>query len=351
MRDMRLWRLLLALRLAVQAAGRLQGKERGQVAGTVTNEQGQPVATAGVVVQGTRLAVVTGLDGKYVIPEVPAGTRTVVARLIGFGVATEVVTVTPGQSVVADFRLAAKAIELQGPVVIGYGTQERRTVTGVVSTVQAAQIAELPTSNAIKAIQGRVPGVDIVSAGNKPGDSVSIVIRGNRSITANNNALIVVDGVPIAGGIGDFNAEDIVSISILKDAAATAIYGSRGANGVVLITTKGTGTGGVKTQFTADAYVIGQRPYGLPTMMNPQQYLAMLQAAARYAGSPDDPSSVLSAQQQAAYAAGQGTDWQKRVERTGPQRKAYNGMKGNSQNTRFHLSRNYFHHTGTAVGF
>ena len=352
MRDKRLWRLLLPLMLAVPAAGRLQAQETGQVAGTVTNEQGQPVATASVVVQGTRLAVATGLDGKYVIPEVPAGTRTVVARLIGFGVATQVVTVTAGQSVVADFRLSVKAIELQGPVVVGYGTQERRTVTGAVSTVQAAQIAELPTSNALKAIQGRVPGVDIVNAGNKPGDSVSIVIRGNRSITANNNALIVVDGVPSAGGIGDFNASDIVSISILKDAAATAIYGSRGANGVVLITTKGAGTGGVKTQFTADAYVIGQRPYGLPTMMNPQQYLAMLQAAARYAGVPDDPNSVLPyAEQKAAYAAGQATDWQKLIERTGQQRNAYIGMNGISENTRFNLSGNYFDQTGTAVGF
>src|SRR3989440_8920553 len=253
MRAMRCWRFVLALLLAVPGAGRLQARGRGQVAATVTKEQGQPVATASVVVQGTRLGVVTGPDGKYVIPEVPAGTRTVVARLIGFGVATQVVTVTAGQSVVADFRLTAKAIELQGPVVVGYGTQERRTVTGAVSTVQAAQIAELPTSNALKAIQGRVPGVDIVNAGNKPGDSVSIVIRGNRSITANNNALIVVDGVPSAGGIGDFNANDIVSIDILKDAAATAIYGSRGANGVVLITTKGAGTRGGEKQVTGAA--------------------------------------------------------------------------------------------------
>src|SRR5207302_1844995 len=271
MRDMRLWRLLLGLMLAVPGAGRLQAQETGQVAGTVTNEQGQPVATASVVVQRTRLGVVTGPDGKYVIPEVPAGTRTVVARLIGFGVATQVVTVTAGQSVVADFRLTAKAIELQGPVVVGYGTQERRTVTGAVSTVKAA--------------------------------------------------------------------------------AATAICGSRGAKGVVLITTKGADTGGVKTQFTADAYVTGQRPYGLPTMMNPQQYLAMLQAAARYAGVSDDPASVLSAQQQAAYAAGQATDWQKLIERTGQQRSVHIGMNGISENTRFNLSGNYFDQTGTAVGF
>src|SRR5256714_9727794 len=140
-------------------------------------------------------------------------------------------------------------------------------------------------------------------------------------------------------------------MDILRGGAATAIYGSRGANGVVLITTKGAGTGGVKTQFPADAYVIGQRPYGLPTMMNPQQYLEMLQAAARYAGSPDDPSTVLSAQQLAAYTAGQATDWQKLIERTGQQRSVHIGMNGISENTRFNLSGNYFDQTGTAVGF
>src|SRR2546423_2009783 len=140
-------------------------------------------------------------------------------------------------------------------------------------------------------------------------------------------------------------------MDILRGGAATAIYGSRGANGVVLITTKGAGTGGVKTQFPADAYVIGQRPYGLPTMMDPQQYLAMLQAAARYAGSHDDPSTVLSAQQLAACAAGQATDWQRLIERTGQQRNVSIGMSGISENTRFNLSGNYFDQTGTAVGF
>src|SRR5256714_11338010 len=140
-------------------------------------------------------------------------------------------------------------------------------------------------------------------------------------------------------------------MDILRGGAATAIYGSRGANGVVLITTKGAGTGGVKTQFTADAYVIGQRPYGLPTMMNPQQYLAMLQAAARYAGSPDDPSSVLSAQQQAAYAAGQATDWPKLIERPRQQRNAYIGVNGISQDHRLHPSRDYIGQTRTALRF
>lgn len=348
---MRSWTFLLVLGLAVASAGRLQAQGTGRVAGTVRNEQGQPVASANVMIQGTRIGVVTGADGRYVIAGVPEGAHTVVASLLGYGDATQAVTVAAGQTVVADFRLTVKAVQLEGVVAVGYGTQQRRTVTGAVSTVRSSQIAEIPTSNAIKAIQGRVPGVDIVSSGNKPGDGISIRIRGVRSITANNDPLYVVDGVPVAGGIGDFNPDDIVSIDILKDAAATAIYGSRGANGVVLITTKGAGTGGVQTQFTANAYVSGQRPYSLPTMMNPQQYLEMLQAAARYAGVSDDPSSLLNAQQQAAYAAGQATDWQKLIQRTGVQRNFQLGMNGISGNTRFNLSGNYFDQTGTAVGF
>ncbi len=343
--------LKLLLVLGLFWAGGAQAQSTGRVVGTVTNDQGQPVASASVVVQGTRIGVVTAPNGSYLIPGVPVGAHTMVATLIGYGDATQAVTVTAGQSVVANFRLTVKAVQLEGVVAVGYGTQSRRTVTGAVSTVRAAQIAEIPTSNAIKAIQDRIPGVDIVNSGNKPGDAVSIRIRGVRSITANNDPLYVVDGVPIAGNIADFNPDDIVSIDVLKDAAATAVYGSRGANGVLLVTTKGAGTGGVQTQFTADASYSGQRPSGLPTMMNMQQYLDMLTAAANYAGVPATPRALLNDQQFAAYNAGQQTDWQKLIQRTGVQKQFQIGMNGISGATRFNLSGNYFDQTGTAVGF
>lgn len=347
---MRSWTVLLALGL-LAAAGGAQAQGTGRVAGTVLNDQGQPVASASVIVQGTRIGVVTGVDGKYLIPGVPAGARTIVASLLGYGDATQAVTVTAGQTVAANFRLTVKAVELSGVVAVGYGTQQRRTVTGAVSTVKAAQMAEVPTSNAIKAIQNRVPGVDITNSGNKPGDGMSIRIRGVRSITANNDPLFVVDGVPIAGGIGDFNPDDIVSIDILKDAAATAIYGSRGANGVVLITTKGASGAGVQTQFTANVSTATQSAYGLPVMMNNQQYVDMLEAGAAYQGlAPGAGLRTLSNVAQAAYAANQHTDWQSLIERTGVQQNFQLGMNGISGNTRFNLSGNYFRQTGTAVG-
>jgi TonB-linked SusC/RagA family outer membrane protein len=348
---MRATKLLLVLAMGLALTSRLEAQATARVSGTVVNDRGQPIASANVVVQGTRIGTLSGPDGRYVLVGVPAGTHTVAASLIGFGDATQTVTVSAGETATVNFQLTIKAVALQGVVAVGYGTQQRRTVTGAVSTVKAQQIAEMPTSNPIKAIQGRVPGVDIVNNGNKPGDPIRILIRGVRSITANIEPLYVVDGVPILGGIGDFDPNDIVSIDILKDAAATAVYGSRGANGVVLITTKGSAAGGVRTQFSANVNVANQDPYGLPDMMNMAQYVQMLQDAAAYAGVSTDPRSLLNNNQFNAFQAGQETDWQELIKRTGVQRNAQFGMSGVSENTRFNISANYFDQTGTAVGF
>ena len=346
---MKPWKLFWVLALA--AAGPLEGQATGQIAGIVRNNDGQPMAYATVMVRGTKISGVTGTDGRYTLSEVPAGSYTVVAALIGYGFSTAMVSVVEGQVTQLDFALEARAVQLEGVAVVGYGTQEKRTVTGAVSTLTAAQLAETPTFNAIKAMQDRLPGVDITNAGNKPGDSVSIRIRGVRSITAGNEPLIVVDGVPIAGGIGDLDPNIIVSIDVLKDAASTSIYGSRGANGVVLVTTKGSGAGGVQTEFRAGINYGGQSAYGLPTLMNNDQYLAMLQAAAAYAGSSTDPQTLLSEPgRYAAYQAGQHTDWQNLIDQTGYQKNLQLGMSGLTGTTRFNLSGSYFDQSGTAVG-
>ena len=347
---MKSWRLFWVLALA--ATGPLEGQATGQITGIVKNSDGQPTASATVMVRGTKLSTVTGTDGRYTLPEVPPGSYTVVAALIGYGFATATASVVPGQVTQLDFALEARAVQLEGVTVVGYGTQEKRTVTGAIATVNADQLAETPTFNAIKAMQNRLAGVDITNAGNKPGDQASIRIRGVRSIGAGNDPLIVVDGVPIAGRLDDLDPSNIVSIDVLKDAASTAIYGSRGANGVILVTTKGAGLGGVQTEFRVGTSYAGQSAYGLPTLMNNDQYLAMLQAAAAYAGSSTDPQTLLSEPgRYAAYQAGQHTDWQNLIAQTGYQRNAELGMSGISGTTRFNLSGNYFDQTGTAVGF
>src|SRR5256885_2638904 len=347
---MKPWKLFWVLALA--AAGPLEGQATGQITGIVKNSDGQPTASATVMVRGTKLSTVTGTDGRYTLPEVPPGSYTVVAALIGYGFATATASVVPGQVTQLDFALEARAVQLEGVTVVGYGTQEKRTVTGAVSTITADKLVETPTFNAIKAMQNRLAGVDITNAGNKPGDQASTRIRGVRSIGAGNDPLIVVEGVPIAGRLDDLDPNNIVSIDVLKDAASTATYGSRGANGVILVTTKGAGLGGVQTEFRVGTSYAGRSAYGLPTLMNNDQYLAMLQAAAAYAGSSTDPQTLLSEPgRYAAYQAGQHTDWQKLIAQTGYLKNAQIGMSGISGNTRFNLSGSYFDQTGTAVGF
>src|SRR5258708_26484618 len=152
--------------------------------------------------------------------------------------------------------------------VVGEGTQARRDITGSVASVGGDDVHEVPKTNAIEAIKGRGPGVDIVTSGNNPGDGISIRVRGTRSLTASNDPLYVLDGIPMAGGIGDLNPNDIESIEILKDASATAIYGARGASGVVLITSKQGKRG--KTTITYDTYGgVQQALRRIPLMTGP----------------------------------------------------------------------------------
>src|SRR5512143_437614 len=153
--------LKLLLVLALVAASGLQAQSTGRLTGTVTNEQGQPVSSASVMLRGTRIGTLTGADGKYVLPGLPTGSQTVVATLLGYGDATRAVTIVAGQTVQANFQLTVKAVQLEGIVAVGYGTQQKRTVTGAIQTVKAAQLEQIATSDPMKALQGRVAGVEI----------------------------------------------------------------------------------------------------------------------------------------------------------------------------------------------
>src|SRR3989475_101442 len=182
------------------------------------------------------------------------------------------------------------AVTLQEVVVVGYGTQARKDITGSVASVAGEDLQRTPKANAIDAIKGRVPGVDIVTTGNKPGDGISIRVRGERSLTASNDPLYVLDGIPMAGGIGDLNPNDIESIEILKDASATAIYGSRGASGVVLITTR-QGKAGATT-ITYDTYGGVQQASRRMQMMNGPQFADFKREASRTVGKYQCPTGV-----------------------------------------------------------
>jgi len=228
-----------------------QDASTGRITGVITAEEGNlPLQGVRVTLLGTQLTVTSNPQGRYTIAGIAAGSYRLRASAIGYTpVIVDSVPVRAGQTASADIALKRQTVQLEAVVTVGYGTLAKRDVTGAVGSVTAEQIKQIPTTNAIDAIKGRVAGVDIVSTGYKPGDGVRVRIRGQRSLKASNDPLYVLDGIPMAGGIGDLSPNDIESIEVLKDASATAIYGSRGANGVVLVTSRRGVAGNTRTTY------------------------------------------------------------------------------------------------------
>ena len=344
-------RILLAILTLSATAAVTQAQAGGRIAGRVSTDGGRSLPGIQVTVTGTTLGAVTDSGGQYNIRNVPAGNHSVLARGIGYASGTKSVVVAAGQTVTVDFTLTTSAAQLNPVVVVGYGTQDIRSVTGAVSTVQAAQLKDVPTSDPMKALQGRVAGVEIVASSNEPGAAMNVRIRGVRSLTANNDPLYVVDGIPITGGIQDFNPEMIESIDVLKDASATAIYGSRGANGVIIVTTKkAPRDGGMHASYSTDMYYGSQAPVRLVPMMNLQQYVRYMKDAAAANNQDTSLAKIFTAKQQFAIANNISTDWQKAVLRDGLQRSVQGGVTGSNGDTRYNVSGNYFGQRGLIPG-
>ena len=232
-----------------------------QVSGTVRDAKGEPVIGAGIVVEGTQNGVVTDIDGRWTL-SVPSNS-TLVASCIGY---TDVkVKVSAGQSVY-DITLEESSLYLDDVVVIGYQTVKRRDLTGSVSSVNSKQLSSTPVANVAQALQGKLAGVNVVSQDGRPDATINIRVRGGGSISQSNDPLILIDGVQ--GTLSDIPSDQVESIDILKDASSTAIYGARGANGVVLITTKSAKEGKVRVSYSGYAklntptkYIEGLDPY------------------------------------------------------------------------------------------
>lgn len=201
------------------------------VKGIVKDGMGEPVIGASVIETGTTNGMITDLDGNFTI-KVPANANLTISFV---GYQTQTVDVAGRTSLQIVLKDDTKALE--EVVVVGYGTARKSDVTGSISNVNAKTLKEVPSQNFTQALQGRVAGVEINRTSSRPGSEQQIRIRGTRSLNASNDPLIVLDGIPFPGSISDINPNDIKTIDILKDASSTAIYGSRGANGVILITT------------------------------------------------------------------------------------------------------------------
>ena len=251
-----------------------------QTTGTITGQvvdsaSRQPLSDVSIVVEGTSIGVTTRVDGSFTIAGVPSGPQVVRARRIGYGSQSATVTVPAGGSVSVTFALVRQAAILEQMVVVGYGSQQRSTITGAVATVDTTALQSRRVVDVAQALQGQVAGVQVTQSTGAPGDEISIRIRGEGTI-GNNSPLFIVDGVPTRS-IAFLNPSDIQSLTVLKDAAAASIYGSRASAGVIVITTK-SGVAG-ESSFDVNYYTGIQQAADLPNMLNATQYMNTVEEA------------------------------------------------------------------------
>jgi TonB-linked SusC/RagA family outer membrane protein len=299
----------------------------GTVTDGVTNE---PLVGVNIVVQGTTTGAITNAKGNYSI-SVPSADAVLVFSFVGYEVsAVEVTNLS-----VIDISLMPSAVGLDELVVVGYGTQRRGSITGAISSVSSDEIQERPVLNAGQALQGRATGVVALSnGGSTPGTDVTIRIRGRRSLTATNDPLFVVDGIPWEGSITGLNPRDIKSMEVLKDASATAIYGSRGANGVILVTTYRGGDMATTVSYSGHYGVTSV--LAVPDLMNGEEYYRLKEVGGR----------AFTQDELDAYAAGVSTDWVSEVIEHGYQTNHQLSVRGGNAKTGFALSGNLFKEQG-----
>jgi TonB-linked SusC/RagA family outer membrane protein len=297
------------------------------VTGKITSDNGEALPGVTILVKGTTNGVTTDVNGNYTVT-VPNDNSVLVISSVGFTKQE----VTVGNRTSISQRLVAENQALNEVQVIGYGTQRAEAVTGSVASIKGDALREVPSANIGQALQGRLPGVQISQSSSQPGASPQIRIRGTRSLTASNDPLIVLDGIPFPGSLGDINPNDIQSVDILKDASATAIYGSRGANGVVLVTTKG-GNKGQKPQVTYSGFIGVKTLFAKYPMMNGPEFVALRKAAGIYTNSLDEADDV-------------NTDWQDLLYRTGIQNNQNIGLNGGTESGRYNFNAGYYKEQG-----
>jgi TonB-linked SusC/RagA family outer membrane protein len=310
------------------------------VSGKVTGENGNPINGASVQVKGTGNGTNTDENGNFKLSSVSSNAILVISS-INYG--TQEVRVNNKTTI--NVQLSAADNNLESVVVIGYGTQKKRDVTGSTISVKGETLNEIKAPNVFNQLQGRAAGVDIVSNSSQIGSAGQIRIRGNRSITGNNNPLIVVDGMVYGGSVNDINPDNIANLDILKDASATAIYGSRGSNGVIIISTKrGTSQRPVTTY---NGYVGMVEAIGTYRLFNGAEYAQFkLDAAEGNSTSPTNNLYALRTIEQTNLAAGVSTDWQKLLLTTGIRTSHDLSVRGGNDRTQYFFGGGYYNETG-----
>jgi TonB-linked SusC/RagA family outer membrane protein len=349
------------------------------VSGKITSsEDGQGIPGVSIAVKGTSRGTTSDANGNY---KIAADNKSkIVFSAIGF-VSQEIEV---GSKSTIDLKMMSDVQSLNEVVVVGYGTQKKSQLTGAISSVTAKQITEMPITNLGQAIQGRIAGVDVAQSGSKPGAVPNILIRGRRSFNAGNNPLYVVDGIPMtgdrnelangrpfdfaSGGYEDINPNDVASLEVLKDASAAAIYGARGANGVILVTTKRGNTKG-KTTITYDNYFGTSKVLDKIQLFSGAEFTEYVREAYRATGGYKDANGVAVptgvadafADSKVAVLGGdpavadgiannRNTDWQSLMLKTGVTQNHTLGIQGGNDKTQFYISGGFFQDKGIAEG-
>jgi TonB-linked SusC/RagA family outer membrane protein len=312
------------------------------VKGKVTDEEGNILPGASVIVKGTRIGAATNVQGEYSINAVPEN-ATLVVTLIGFK-SKEVAL--NGQKVV-NITLVADRGSLDDVVVIGYGTIKKSNLTGSVAKLKTDKIDELPTSRLDNALIGKMAGLNVQINSSEAGSEPTLRVRGSASISANASPLVVVDGHPIEDGLAYVSPQDVESLEVLKDAASSAIYGSRGANGVILVTTKKGKAD--KPRYSIKSYYGVKDAYKQHPIMNTAEYTELLFAEARMrATDPTVPvasQNLITANERAAYIienqiSGTATDWQQAALRDATIYNVQASISGGKKDLRYYVSGN-----------
>lgn len=348
LRKTRLWLIPLMVCLFLGSSVNVMAaiEQAIQVKGKVMDSTGEPVIGANVLVKGTTNGVISDIDGNFSIEA--KKNATLLISFIGYK--SQEVKVT---NAIMEIVLADDTEMLDEVVVVGYGSQKKSDITGAMVNVKSEALQQAPVANLGSALQGLAAGVDVQMPGGNthPGATPQIRIRGERSIQAGNDALIVVDGVPFSGNLNEISNDDVASISVLKDASSTAIYGSRGANGVILITTKRGAKGKLNVSYSGY--------YGITTaikqfdVMNSEEYIKLKKwatyngASDKYTGF-DDPNlmrvgDVFGDQEEMdGYLAGNNTDWQDMMFRNGMTTNHQVAINGGSDRTTYSASVGYY---------
>lgn len=311
------------------------------VTGKVVDESGLPLPGVTVVIKGTTQGTITNSDGIYTINNVSPN-ATLSFSFVGMKTQDVIV----GEHSVIDVTLVTDAIGIEEVVAIGYGYVNKKDLTGTVSSVSTQKTMDIPNTNVLQALQGSVAGLNVVTP-DRPGESPSVQIRGTNSLSAGNSPLIVVDGIIYNGSLSDFNVNDIDKIDVLKDASAAAVYGSRSANGVIIITTK-MGTSD-KPMFNFNAFAGVSSPVYLIPVMDGPGYLQKILDFRQAVGMEAEPSQIenyLDIIEAENYKNGETIDWYDKIVKTGVTQNYNLNISGKTDKTNYYLSGTYYNQEG-----